>query len=85
MSRSTRLRTDFATQPDVAASWARSRRRAGAPQKQRGVDYRATAFGAKHPMVGSFAASCACAASGHVAAPPSRVAKNFRRPMWLAM
>jgi hypothetical protein len=28
--------------------------------------------------------SCAHAASGHAAAPPS-VAKNFRRPMWLAM
>ena len=41
MGRSTRLRTDFATQPDVAASWTKSRRRAGAPQKQRGVDYRA--------------------------------------------
>src|SRR5262249_12466369 len=36
MGRRTRLRTDFATQPDVAASWARSRRRAGAPQKRRG-------------------------------------------------
>jgi hypothetical protein len=27
---------------------------------------------------------CARAASGHAATPPS-VAKNFRRPMWLAM
>ena len=49
MGRSTRLRTDFATQPDVAALWARSRRRAGAPQKQRGVGYRATACGSQIP------------------------------------
>src|SRR5262245_17852148 len=28
--------------------------------------------------------SCACATSGHAAAPPS-VAENFRRAMWLAM
>jgi hypothetical protein len=29
---------------------------------------------------------CARAASGHAAAaPPRSVAKNFRRPMWLAM
>ena len=78
MGRSTRLRIDFATQPDVAASWARSRRRAGAPQKQRGVDYRATAFGAKHPMVGSFAGCCASAAKGHAAAPAVSV-RNSRR------
>jgi hypothetical protein len=78
MGRSTRLRIDFATQPDVAASWARSRRRAGAPQKQRGVDYRATAFGAKYPMVGSFAGCCASAASGQAAAPPSNVVNSRR-------
>jgi hypothetical protein len=34
------------------------------------------------PLIGP--ACCARAASGHAAAPPS-VAKNFRRPMWLAM
>jgi hypothetical protein len=28
---------------------------------------------------------CARAASGHVAAAPPSVAKNFRRRMWLAM
>jgi hypothetical protein len=28
---------------------------------------------------------CARAASGHAAAAPPSVAKNFRRPMWLAM
>jgi hypothetical protein len=28
---------------------------------------------------------CARATSGHVAAAPPSVAKNFRRPMWLAM
>jgi hypothetical protein len=32
-------------------------------------------------VVGSFAACCARAASGHAAAPPRSVAKNFRRPM----
>jgi hypothetical protein len=37
-------------------------------------------------MVGSFVGCCARAASGHaIVAPPSSVAKNFRRPMWLAM
>jgi ATP-dependent DNA ligase len=36
MGRSTRLRTDFATQADVAALWARSRRRAGASTKATG-------------------------------------------------
>jgi hypothetical protein len=29
--------------------------------------------------------SRACAATGHAAAAPPSVAKNFRRPMWLAM
>jgi len=37
----------------------------------------------RNPVIG-FAGCCARAASGHAAAPPS-VAKNFRRPMWLAM
>jgi hypothetical protein len=37
----------------------------------------------RNPITGT-AGCCARAASGHVAAPPS-VAKNFRRPMWLAM
>ena len=36
------------------------------------------------PMVGTFGC-CARAASGHTAAPPSSVAKNFRRWMLLAM
>jgi hypothetical protein len=36
-------------------------------------------------MVGSFAVCCARTASGHAAAPPSSVAKNFRRWMLLAM
>jgi hypothetical protein len=31
------------------------------------------------------AGCCAPAASGHVAAAPLSVAKNFRRSMWLAM
>jgi hypothetical protein len=31
------------------------------------------------------AGCCARAGSGHVAAAPPSVAKNFRRPMWLAM
>jgi hypothetical protein len=31
------------------------------------------------------AGCCACAASGHAAAAPPSVAKNFRRSMWLAM
>jgi hypothetical protein len=35
-------------------------------------------------MVGTFGC-CARAASGHAAAPPSSVAKNFRRWMLLAM
>jgi len=39
----------------------------------------------KYPMVGNFPACCARAASGHAAAAPPSVAKNFRRPMWLAM
>ncbi len=39
----------------------------------------------RNPMVGSLAACCARAASGHVAAAPPSVAKNFRRPMRLAM
>jgi hypothetical protein len=38
------------------------------------------------PILGSFSAGCcARAASGHAAAAPPSVAKNFRRPMWLAM
>jgi hypothetical protein len=37
------------------------------------------------PIVRSFAACCAPAASGHAAAaPPRSVAKNFRHLMWLA-
>jgi len=36
-----------------------------------------------NPITG-IAGCCACAASGHAAA-PSSVAKNFRRSMWLAM
>jgi hypothetical protein len=39
----------------------------------------------KNPMVGSLPACCARAASGHATAAPPSVAKNFRRPMWLAM
>jgi hypothetical protein len=39
----------------------------------------------KYPMVGSFVGCCARAASGHAAAAPPSVAKNFRRSMWLAM
>jgi len=38
----------------------------------------------RNPMVG-FAGCCARAASGHAAAAPPNVAKNFRRSMWLAM
>jgi hypothetical protein len=37
----------------------------------------------RNPITG-VALCCARAASGHAAAPPSE-AKNFRRPMWLAM
>jgi hypothetical protein len=37
----------------------------------------------KYPMTGI--GCCAPAASGHAAAAPPSVAKNFRRPMWLAM
>jgi hypothetical protein len=37
----------------------------------------------RNPITG-IAGCCARTASGHAAAPPS-VAKNFRRPMWLAM
>jgi len=33
----------------------------------------------------NIAGYCARAASGHAAAAPPSVAKNFRRPMWLAM
>jgi hypothetical protein len=36
-----------------------------------------------NPITGT--ACCARAASGHAAAAPPSVAKNFRRPMWLAM
>jgi hypothetical protein len=36
------------------------------------------------PVTG-MADCCARAASGHTAAAPPSVAKNFRRPMWLAM
>jgi len=39
----------------------------------------------RNPTTGT-AGCCARAASGHAAAaPPSSVAKNFRRPMWLAI
>jgi hypothetical protein len=39
----------------------------------------------RKPITGN-AACCARATSGHEAiAPPMSVAKNFRRPMWLAM
>jgi hypothetical protein len=38
----------------------------------------------KNPIAGN-AGCCARAASGHAAAAPPSVAKNFRRPMWLAM
>jgi hypothetical protein len=43
----------------------------------------ATDAGMRNPITGN-ADCCARAASGQAAAPPS-VAKNFRRPMWLAM
>src|SRR5215831_13040303 len=36
------------------------------------------------PITG-IAGCCARAASGHATAAPPTVAKNFRRPMWLAM
>jgi hypothetical protein len=35
--------------------------------------------------VGGMAGCCARAASGHATAAPPSAAKNFRRPMWLAM
>jgi len=38
----------------------------------------------RNPITG-IAACCARAASGHAAAAPPTAAKNFRRPMWLAM
>jgi len=38
----------------------------------------------RNPITG-IAGCCARAASGHIAAAPPSVAKNFRRPMWLAM
>src|SRR5262245_27229417 len=38
----------------------------------------------KYPITG-IAGCCARAASGHAAAAPPSVAKNFRRAMWLAM
>jgi hypothetical protein len=36
-------------------------------------------------LVMGIADCCARAATGQAAAPPSSVANNFRRPMWLAM
>jgi hypothetical protein len=45
-------------------------------------------FGIRHPIQNpttGIATCCARAASGHAAAAPPSVAKNFRRPMWLAM
>jgi hypothetical protein len=38
----------------------------------------------KYPIAG-IAGCCARAPSGHAAAAPPSVAKNSRRPMWLAM
>jgi hypothetical protein len=38
----------------------------------------------RNPITG-VAGCCARATSGHVAAAPPSVAKNFRRSMWLAM
>jgi len=38
----------------------------------------------KNPITG-IAGCCARAASGHATAALPSVAKNFRRPMWLAM
>jgi len=38
----------------------------------------------RNPITG-VAGCCARAASGQAAAAPPSVAKNFRRPMWLAM
>jgi len=40
--------------------------------------------GDKMPIMGRIAC-CARAASGYATAAPPSVAKNFRRPMWLAM
>jgi len=37
------------------------------------------------PIIRSFDGCCPRAASGHATAVPPSVAKNFRRPMWLAM
>jgi hypothetical protein len=42
-------------------------------------------LGPRNPMVDSFVDCCALTASGHAAAAPPSVAKNFRRSMWLAM
>jgi hypothetical protein len=36
-------------------------------------------------MVGSFVGCCARAASGQATAAPASMAKDFRRPIWLAM
>jgi hypothetical protein len=38
----------------------------------------------RNPITG-IVGCCARAARGHAAAAPPTVAKNFRRPMWLAM
>jgi membrane-associated protease RseP (regulator of RpoE activity) len=37
------------------------------------------------PTTGSFSGCCALSVSGHATAAPPSVAKNSRRPMWLAM
>jgi len=44
---------------------------------------RASTNGTSRGVTG-IAGCCARAASGHAAAAPPSVAKNFRRPMWLA-
>src|SRR5262249_53231146 len=44
----------------------------------------ATDAGMRNSITG-ISGCCACAASGHAAAPPSSAAKSFRRAMWLAM
>ena len=44
----------------------------------------ATDAGMRNPITG-IASCCAYAASGHAAAAPPSVAKNFRRSMWLAL
>jgi hypothetical protein len=43
-----------------------------------------TASPLRNPTTG-IGGCCARAVSGHAAAAPPSVAKNFRRPMWLAM